>query len=423
MPSSSELDWKAWPGGNADTSLNPGEKFTSSQFGLSGNCTWEVWHGPIDAIIVETGTNTATNRSMVTVRYDTKSPTNSEADTVWVRCTQGSVSRFVKRTVFSGEWTLTFDYPSILHTDDKLRFDNDSGGSLNAVEFNWEGERGATRIAGRMEAIFTFQPSNINWAARGVSFVFSQDGGGGKFSCRLQREAIIQWVYWRKDIDPVRVIGYNDAGWAYDGNSDILDAQYPTPLLPNRAFRIDAPGFRPADVRPGQAAMRSDFRELLEWHDGTAWRVCSRSPVWYFAGTAIKDGATKGGVNAHGTGGAPAIPNTQPSAQAGPDQCVVKSTTGNPTTVLLSGAASTDSDPDALVGYLWTQLGGPAVTFDDPTSDIPTFVAPNVTGTVGIQLKVTDLMSTLHFHRPLNTSGTDNMAVQVVNKQSDCNPH
>jgi hypothetical protein len=67
MPSSSELEWKAWPGGNADTSLNATETFTSSQFGFTGNCNWDVGQGVVDGKILETGTTTATNRSSITV--------------------------------------------------------------------------------------------------------------------------------------------------------------------------------------------------------------------------------------------------------------------------------------------------------------------------------------------------------------------
>jgi hypothetical protein len=79
--------------------------------------------------------------------------------------------------------------------------------------------------------------------------------------------------------------------------------------------------------------------------------------------------------------------NDPPVADAGPDQNVDEETT-----VTLDGSNSSDPD-DGIKSYRWKQVAGPSVTFSDPTSDRPTFEAPNVSedGTsLTFELTVTD---------------------------------
>ena len=64
--------------------------------------------------------------------------------------------------------------------------------------------------------------------------------------------------------------------------------------------------------------------------------------------------------------------NRAPVANAGPDMTVNE---GAP--VMLSGAASSDPDGNALT-FSWTQVGGPAVTLSGATSARPSFTAPLV---------------------------------------------
>jgi hypothetical protein len=82
--------------------------------------------------------------------------------------------------------------------------------------------------------------------------------------------------------------------------------------------------------------------------------------------------------------------NDPPTADAGPDQNVDEETT-----VTLDGSNSSDPD-DGIKSYRWKQVAGPSVTFSDPTSDRPTFLAPNV-GPDGVsftfELTVTDVGS------------------------------
>jgi MYXO-CTERM domain-containing protein len=61
--------------------------------------------------------------------------------------------------------------------------------------------------------------------------------------------------------------------------------------------------------------------------------------------------------------------NGAPTAEAGSDQV----TPANVDVVTLDGSGSTDPDGDTLT-YLWTQVDGPAVDLDDPTSDTCSFV-------------------------------------------------
>ncbi len=298
-------EWKAWPGGQSDTSLNPTESFTSADFGFTGNVDWDVGQGATDAVIVETGTTTATNRSSITVRYDTKSPTSGEGDTVRVDATQDAVTETKKRTVFSVSWSLKF--AGNLHADDNLRFEDGTGTDTAKCEFNWDGERGAEEIAAKMEATCSFSPTGINWSARGVTFKFSADGGGAKFNFRLHRRRI--WtVVGQSNTESNRNILRNDADWVYDGNSDPFDAQYPTTMKPDRAFRQDSPGFDADDFK--QVGFRLDLREIAEWHDGAAWRQISVSSQgeWYTNATAVLPDGSKGGTNNHGR----AAPRTFP---------------------------------------------------------------------------------------------------------------
>jgi hypothetical protein len=80
--------------------------------------------------------------------------------------------------------------------------------------------------------------------------------------------------------------------------------------------------------------------------------------------------------------------NDPPTADAGPDQNVEEEIT-----VTLDGSNSSDPD-DGIESYRWKQVAGPSVALSDPTSDRPTFEAPNV-GPDGVsftfELTVTDV--------------------------------
>jgi len=64
--------------------------------------------------------------------------------------------------------------------------------------------------------------------------------------------------------------------------------------------------------------------------------------------------------------------NQAPTADAGPDQTVIEREP-----VVLSGAGSRDMD-GTIVSFIWTQTGGTTVSLAGPSSEEPTFTAPDV---------------------------------------------
>ena len=75
--------------------------------------------------------------------------------------------------------------------------------------------------------------------------------------------------------------------------------------------------------------------------------------------------------------------NKAPVADAGSDD-----STNNNTLISLDGSASSDPDGDTLT-FSWTQLSGPAGTFDDTNTDTPDYT-PSDTGTAVFELTVSD---------------------------------
>jgi len=93
-----------------------------------------------------------------------------------------------------------------------------------------------------------------------------------------------------------------------------------------------------------------------------------------------------GGMHARGTivRFRPGV-NTPPTANAGPDQTVISTST-------VQLAEFNSSDDRGIVAFAWTQTSGPAVTLSDSTSRAPTFVAPTVAAdtVLTFSLRVTD---------------------------------
>ncbi|KPJ55971.1 MAG: hypothetical protein AMS16_03280 [Planctomycetes bacterium DG_58] len=412
-------DWKAWPGGQTDTALNPTETITSANLGLTGQVDWTLEHGgntgaTITATVPPGGTGkTATNKSQITIRYDTTSGTSKKRSCVEVKAfDQGADGKLgaSRRTVFTADWKAA-NVSADLDGDFTRRWtDPPTGTDTDRAEFNWDGERGATRIAAKMEGVAEFAPTGIDWPARGVTWKYSDAPGGGvKYDVRLHRRRIATVVH-QPAGSGARTVFYNDAGWVYDGNSDALDAQNPTVDKPNKAFRKDSPG-DDADAYL-QLAWRVDFREVVEWHDGTEWRTITADDdgLWHMKATAVLPTGAKGGANSHGPGAtAGDIPNKKPVANAGTDQGVASQAN-----VTLDGTASTDADNDGLT-YKWTQTAGPNVTLNDDTAAQPTFQAPAGPTALTFQLKVSDICKGLHHHRPANyESDGDTVTINVA---------
>ncbi len=403
--SSGPLEWKAWPGGQASTSLNPTESFSSSDFGFSGNCDWDVGNGGINGYIVETGGTTATGRSSITVRYDTQSPTSSEANTVWIEATQGGSTETMERTVFKVSWD-PGNFLGDLDDDNTRLFSEWSGTNRDKAEFNWDGDNGAERTSAKMEAILNFAPTGIDWTARGVSFVHGWEEGKSKFA--LQRLLIAT------DIGQLRsggnrTIVTNNNSWRYDDISTDVEVQYPTVSKPNKAFSLDDPSFDAAAWK--QISIRIDFRELALWHDGSEWSRCSEYLGWYANESSVLPDGTEGGdpdTNKHGPGTAGNVSNTRPVANAGSDQGVTVNSG-----VTLDGSASSDADNDTLT-YSWRQISGTSVTLSDPTAEEPTFTAPGSPDILVFGLKVSDITKELHHHNPNTYESTEDTVTITV---------
>lgn len=100
-----------------------------------------------------------------------------------------------------------------------------------------------------------------------------------------------------------------------------------------------------------------------------------------FTGTLWLDGAVDDDAAFPGPASGANLP---PTANAGPDQFPNINNS-----VTLDGSAS--SDPDgSVVGYLWSQTAGTAVTLSSTTVAKPTFTAPGTTGILTFSLTVTD---------------------------------
>jgi hypothetical protein len=347
------------------------------------------------AIILETSGSTATNRSSITVRYTVVSGTANEGDTVLVQATQGGVTKTKKRTVFRVSWSLKFG--GALDPENGRSFLAKFGTNTRTCGFNWPPDYNATWVAAKMEAVLSFWPQAIPWSARGVTFKYGQEGGFPKFGLRLERKRMASDVEQPNGATNRRIKTDQD-DWFYDDLSGSDDCQHPTDAQPDKAFRIDAPGFDPTEFV--QKAMRGDLREIAQWCDGGGWKDISSASngEWHANLTSVLPNGTKGGTNSHGEGVPAAnVPNTQPVANAtGPTQPVASGAQ-----VILDGAGSSDADKDTLT-YKWTQTAGPQVTLSSTTAKSPDFTAPTGPATLTFELKVKDITQDLSSHNPGN---------------------
>lgn len=98
--------------------------------------------------------------------------------------------------------------------------------------------------------------------------------------------------------------------------------------------------------------------------------------------------------------------NTQPVANAGPDQSDIS----EGTVVTLDGSGSSDPDAGQVIGYSWQQISGPAVTLSSTSDAQPTFTSPaltngNPTETLVFELTVSD---------DAGGSDTDQVSIGIV---------
>jgi hypothetical protein len=299
-----------------------------------------------------------------------------------------------------------------LDTDNALRHPPDTGTNTDQCEFNWDGERGATRCAAKIEFIVDLSPSGIDWAARGVNFRQTQSANpaGSKFDCRFTRYRVAQ-AAWQLVGGLERVIICNDPLWTWDfPYSHTSVTQYPMASVPDKGYALDSAGFD--TVGTVQCCLRADMREGVDWYapDDGGWHTITPWRVWHMNVTSVLPDSTKGGANDHGSGAtAQDVPNNQPVANAGSDQNVASAAV-----VTLNGAASSDADNDALT-YKWMQTAGPTVTLSSDTAAAPTFTAPTGPAVLTFELKVSDICKALYHHRPSNyESAADSVTINVA---------
>lgn len=361
----------AWPGGHADTALNPVEVFDSTDFGLSGNVDWDISEGAAGATIIETNGQTASNRSSISVRYDTTSASRNATDAVWVKATNGTdeVTKF--RTVF----TITpraVNTSGALDSDNALRFAA-TGGSTDQAGVAVPGTDGATWFLAKAEIAFEVLPEGINWAGSGaITFMPGAPGGvEGNMAARRQT----QFTKGEQASGAANRTHTSEADWVSAGDSTADDYQGATPAVPNEIFRLANEGFDPANLL--QAYWRADFRDYLEFHNGTAWVRITPYAEWHANLTATLSGSgnpppSVGTPNTSGTGATTEdIPNQTPTVTLTNSFIEVK-----PGEQVTLAATSADPDNDAVTIH-WAQTDGPNVALSSPTGDSVTFNAPN----------------------------------------------
>lgn len=364
-PSGCEL--LIWPGGQADTALNPAETFTSSDFGFTGAVNWDVSKGGAGAVIVETGTQTANALESVSVRYDTTSSTKNPTDTVQIQAVSGGETRTKFRTVF------TFT-PRPVNTSNPLDADNTKqfdikGGTTNLAEVHTPAGAGDWFMA-KAEIIFDITPQGMAWnGGTAISFVTNAPAGlKGNITARRQTKFTKGE---QQNGTPNRV--HTDQTTFIDaGACTAADFQEPTDAKPNALYRLANEGFDPTNLLQGY--LRADYNDYLEFHNGTAWLRITPEVGWFANLTGNLNTAPPPGAGAPNNSGAGAnaekIPNQKPVIVPVEDFREIKP--GEKVTLSITG---TDGDND-IIAATWAQTGGPPAVLSTTTGMSTAFTAP-----------------------------------------------
>jgi len=362
-----------WPGGQADTALNPVEIFQSSDFGFSGDVLWDVSKGGAGAVIVETGTQTAT-ASSISVRYNAVSASKNATDTVWIQALKGSEPLVTKfRTVFSIT-PRAVNTASVLDSDNTKRFAA-TGGTNTQAGAAIPGTDGATWYLAKAEIVYDILPQGLNWSGGGpINFVSGAPANiKGTFVARRQTT----FTKGQQATGAANRTHTDQIAFASAGDSTADDFQGPTNALPNKIFRLANEGFDPTNLLQGY--LRADFQDYLEFNiDSTpaGWiRVTPVAP-WFANLTADQSGTGTappviGAPNNIGAGtNTEKIPNQKPTVTVEDFQEVRFGET-----VTLT-ATPADPDHDELHPAAWVKTDGPGVTLNNNPGNTATFVAP-----------------------------------------------
>jgi hypothetical protein len=424
-------DWGAWPGGQADTSLNPTETITSANLGLSGNVKWAIDHGGTAATIVSHTPTTGDKWNTVVVRYDTTSGDATFTKAAEIKAYDtGADSKIagVRRTVFRISYN-PVNVNGNLDGDNTRRFPPGCGNNAKAEVVTPGGA--ITWFCAKVEGIGTVSPTGISWSSRGVVFVYSDPAENppapAKWQFCMRREKQFTLALQKNGWGTPAEQNYRywaTGAWGNDGDSDHLDAQYPTDAKPNKFFRIDAPGSPQSPYK--QMNIRADVRDFVEWRNSVGWTRCSPYAEWWCDLTGAYPGCTVVAPNTSGTGSSTqAASNTRPAIDAGQDQTVSKNDNVTLTATSTDGdgnsSAVKDGDNDILVdgAWNWTQTGGPAVTLsNNGIGRTVTFTAPNVQQQTLLTFQVTvedgtQTITPVKFRPTNHTSNPDTVQVTV----------
>lgn len=418
-------EWKAWPGGQVDTALNPQELITIADLGFAGPIDWDVSLGGISAEIIEKdgvpgsyGT-TALNASSIGIRYDINSPTSAISDAVRIRGKNNATNTVsdLLRTVFKVTPRVV-NHSAALDADNTLLFPATAGTATSTAGVATPGVGGATFFQGKAEIVWDVLPANIQWSTIGVNYVYRKPGEvpqatNAKFELTSRRDHdFTEGLQSSADANRTHQI----LPWAETALAAASDFQIPTDAKPNEIFRLASPGFDPATLK--QKYLRSDYRDYLEFHNGTSWvRITPYAP-WFLNLTA---GLSGGGVpppvtvapNTIGVGTTgQTIPNAPPAIVTTTDLFVPQSGNGISLT-----AAVTDANNDVF-NVQWSQTSGTPVVLSGGGAGLSTtFTAPVALG--DLQFTVTANDSTQGLARSAgNHSASTVVTVHVVSWQN-----
>ena len=311
---------------------------------------------------------------------------------------------------------------------DDLRYQASDGTTTQAGVID-PSMAGVTRIAAKMEQVYTILPLSIPWSRRLTSFVFD-DGvsvpqiTNAKFELRARRDrqaVILDGTAASRNFSIITQGGAvaNDAAMVNDGFADSGDCQYPTDAMPNHIFRMDSPGIGPLGGTR-QFTLRSNFREYIAWNNGTpagpaAWSRITPYSAWFAnltmaLPTLFSPHPNMVAPNTSGTGaGAVVINNTTPTVNGGGDQSVARGAA-----VTLTATYSDDENDPISGTFTWTQTSGtnaiPGGTFvGNPLN----FVAPGTAGRLTFTVRADDNIVNAASYNPGNSRGTDTVNVDV----------